>query len=82
MATVNYVKQTPDKVSIDYFDLKLGTELVFVDAPSGKKIAAGAVLAGSGSLDIPIDVLPSGDYYLVARNTDKWATQTVMFYRK
>jgi hypothetical protein len=82
MAIVNYVKQTPDKVSVDYYDFELGTELVFVDAPSGKKITAAAVLSGNGSLDIPMDNLPSGDYYLLARNAGKWAAQTVMFYRK
>ena len=79
MPIVNYVKQTPDKVSVDYLDLELGTELVFVDAPSGKKLPAAAVLVGSGSLDIPIDNLPSGDYYLLARNAGKWAAQTLQF---
>jgi hypothetical protein len=81
MATVNYVKQTADKISVDYFDLELGTEIFFI-APTGKKFPAAAILAGSGSTTIPIDTLPSGDYYLQARNAGKWAAQTVMFYRK
>lgn len=81
MAIVNYVKQTADKVSVDYFDLELGTEMIFV-APTGKIFPAAAVLVGSGSITIPIDALPSGDYYLQARNAGKFAAQTVMFYRK
>jgi hypothetical protein len=81
MALVNYVTQTADKVSVDYFDLEAGTEMFFV-ARTGKNIPAAAVLVGSGSTDIPINTLPSGDYYLQARNAGKWAAQTVMFYRK
>jgi hypothetical protein len=82
MGLLNYVSQTKQDVSVNFAEMDAGTVVVFVNQVSGKPIASPAfAVDGKGAIDIPIAAdLPTGQYYLLARNANKYVAQTVMFY--
>jgi hypothetical protein len=83
MPALNYVSQTPNGVSVTYTDMPAGATIVFVNKVSGKNTPAqGSALSqgGSGSAEIPISGVSSGEYYLQAQNSGQSVAQTVTFY--
>jgi hypothetical protein len=83
MPDLNYVSQTPSSVSVTYTDMPAGAQAVFVNNVSGQSTPAqGNALGkgGSGSAEIPISGVSSGEYYLQAKNSGQSIAQTVMFY--
>jgi hypothetical protein len=80
---VNYVSQTASGVSVNYFDLPVVTQLMFVSQVSGDTfVPALPLMSGSGSVTIPFAILPNGagQYHVLAKQADKWIAQSVMFY--
>jgi|KBSSwiStaDraftv2_1062776.scaffolds.fasta_scaffold4065829_1 hypothetical protein len=80
---VNYASQTPSSVTVFYFSLPAGTQLIFLnEISSAETIAAIPPVSGTGSVTIPYSVLPPGpgQYYVLARQSGFWVAQTVMFY--
>jgi hypothetical protein len=80
---INYGGQGPSDVSVFYFDLPAGTELLLVNQVNGAEIASGVgALSGTGLINVPFSPLPAGpgQYYVRARNAGAWVGQTVMFY--
>jgi hypothetical protein len=83
MATLDYVSNDSQSVSVTYSDMPAGTDAVFVNQVSGQQTPSqsGALSkGGSGSADIPISGLALGQYYLQAQNSGQSVAQTVMFY--
>jgi hypothetical protein len=83
MPTLDYVSNDKQNVSVTYSDMPAGTKAVFVNQVSGKQTASqSAALSkgGSGSAQIPISGVSSGQYYLQAQNSGQSVAQTVMFY--
>jgi hypothetical protein len=83
MATLDYVSNDSQSVSVTYSDMPAGTVAVFVNQVSGQQTPSqsGALSkGGSGSADIPISGLALGQYYLQAQNSGQSVAQTVMFY--
>ena len=83
MPALNYVSQTPNGVSVTYTDMPAGATIVFVNQVSGAKTPSpsGALSkGGSGSAQIPISGVSSGQYYLQAQNSGQFVAQTVTFY--
>ena len=80
---INYGGQGPGNVSVSYFGLPSGTQLLLTNQVSGLEIPSGlGALSGSGSISVPFTPLPAGpgQYYVRARNAGAWVGQTVMFY--
>jgi hypothetical protein len=83
MPALNYVSNDSRNVSVTYTDMPPGTDAVFVNQVSGAKTPSpsGALSkGGSGSAQIPISGVSSGQYYLQAQNSGQSIAQTVMFY--
>jgi hypothetical protein len=83
MPALNYVSNDSQNVSVNYSDMPAGTDAVFVNQVSGAKMPSqsGALSkGGSGSAQIPISGISSGQYYLQAQNSGQSIAQTVMFY--
>jgi len=83
MPALNYVSNDSQNVSVTYTDMPPGTGAVFVNQVSGAKTPSpsGALSkGGSGSAQIPISGVSSGQYYLQAQNSGQSIAQTVMFY--
>jgi hypothetical protein len=83
MPDLDYVSQTPSSVSVTYSDMPAGAQVVFVNKVSGQNTPAqGNALSkgGSGSAEIPISGISSGEYYLQAQNSGQSIAETVMFY--
>jgi hypothetical protein len=83
MPALNYVSNDSQNVSVNYTDMPAGTDAVFVNQVSGKQTPSqsGALSkGGSGSAQIPISGVSSGQYYLLAQNSGQSLAQTVMFY--
>jgi hypothetical protein len=83
MPALDYVSQTPSSVSVTYTDMPAGAQVVFVNKVSGATTPAqGGALSkgGSGSAEIPISGVSSGEYYLQAQNSGQSVAQTVVFY--
>jgi hypothetical protein len=58
-----------------------GAEILFVNQTAGTQTpAAGSALSDSGTADIAIPDLKSGEYHLLAQNSGQWLAQTVNFY--
>jgi hypothetical protein len=79
-AALNYTGQTPQNVSVQYVNLPANTQIAFVNEINGVIFAPSATVSGSGSLVIPLAILPPGQYYLLAHQGSFWVAQTVMFY--
>jgi hypothetical protein len=82
-ASVNYGSQTTASVTVFYFNLPAGTQLIFLNEVSGQEIAAAVPLvSGTGSVVLPFNVLfpGPGQYYVLARQAGAWTAQSVMFY--
>jgi hypothetical protein len=80
-ATLNYTSQTDQDVTVEYADLPTDTQIVFVDGTSGVQYTAqGVLVTGTGSVTVSFTGLPSGQYYLLAQQSDGWVAQTVNFY--
>ena len=79
-AALNYTGQTPQNVSVMYFDLPANTQIVFANEINGGMSLPSAVVSGSGTLVVPLAGLPPGQYFLQARQGSVWIAQTVMFY--
>ena len=80
---IKYGGQGSSDVSVFYFDLPPGTQLLLVNQVSGAEIASGVgALSGTGLINVPFTPLPTGpgQYYVRARNAGQWVGQTVMFY--
>ena len=83
MPALNYVSHDSQNVSVTYSDMPAGTDVVWVNQVSGAKSPSqsGALRnGGSGSAQIPISGVSSGQYYLQAQNSGQSIAQTVMFY--
>jgi hypothetical protein len=83
MSDLNYVSSDSQSISVTYTDMPAGTDAVFVNQVSGQQTPSqsGALSkGGSGSAQIPISGVSSGQYYLQAQNSGQSIAQTVMFY--
>ncbi len=88
MPRLDYVRQTPEEISVTYADMPPMTEVLFVSTTSGEEKTPSSSIAlsdgGGGAADIPIPsdpALPKGRYYLLALNRhQKYLAQTVPFY--
>ena len=83
MPALNYVSHDSQSVSVTYSDMPADTDVVLVNQVSGAKtpLQSGALSkGGSGSAQIPISGVSSGQYYLQAQNSGQFIAQTVMFY--
>jgi hypothetical protein len=82
MPILNYVRQTPQSVSVTYTDMPAGAAVVFHNQTSGTDTPAqnGALAPGSGSADIAIPKLPGGQYRLRAQQGGQYVAETVKFY--
>jgi hypothetical protein len=80
---INYGGQGPSDVSVFYYDVPPGTQLLLVNQINGVEIASGVgALSGTGLINVPFTPLPAGpgQYYVRARNAGLWVGQTVVFY--
>jgi hypothetical protein len=80
---VNYGSQTTANVTVFYFDLPAGTELILLNEVNGvENVAAIPPVSGTGSATVPFNVLPPGpgQYYVLARQAGAWVACSVMFY--
>jgi hypothetical protein len=82
MPVLNYVRQTPQSISVTYADMPAGVAVVFHNETSGADTPAhnGALAQGSGSADIAIPKLPGGQYRLRAQQGGQLVAETVKFY--
>jgi hypothetical protein len=85
MPRLNYVNQTAKNVGVDYFDMPVGTQVVFVNTSSGAKTPSHSNALSKGgdrSAEIPIDPkLIAGQYYLLAESqAGMYLAQTVPFH--
>ncbi len=83
MPTLDYVSNDSQNVSVTYSDMPAGTNAVFVNQVSGQQTPSPSDAlseGGSGSAQIPISGVTSGQYYLQAQNSGQSLAQTVMFY--
>ena len=84
MPALNYVSQTPQSVSVTYTDMPAGCRrsCSSTKSPEHRQPSPSGALSagGSGSAEIPIPGLASGQYYLLAQNSGQSIAQTVMFY--
>jgi len=82
MATLNYVGQTAQSVSVSYIDMPAGAALIFHNETSGADTPApdGALAAGSGSAEVAIPNLRGGQYRLRAQAGKQRLAETVVFY--
>ena len=80
---INYGSQTTADVTVFYFDLPAGTQLLLRNWVNNQETAAAIPLvSGTGSIVVPFTGLPPGpgEYKVVARQAGVLVAQTVMFY--
>jgi hypothetical protein len=80
---VNYGSQTTASVTVFYFNLPAGTQLILLNEVNGvENVAAIPPVSGTGSATVPFNVLPPGpgQYYVLARQAGAWVARSVMFY--
>jgi len=77
---LNYVCQTADTVTAEYFGLPAHSQLVFVNSLTGTANASVAAATGASTITVSTTGVPSGSYYLCATTpTREDIAQTVMF---
>jgi len=74
--TISYQGQTKQHVTVGFVDLPFPTDLWIVHKTTGNRVMMAFGLSGSGSRDLKIDALTTGDYYVVALygGTEHWRT--------
>ena len=77
---IRYESQTKKVVTVSYNDLPFPTDIWIVNKVSANQVMMAGALAGSGSLDLKIDALPTGDYFVLARNGGHPLVQTIVFH--
>ena len=81
-ARIWYDSQTTKSVNIVYMNLPQASHVRYVNVTSGKQYAPKKLpLSGNGTYSVPIGNLATGQYYLLAQNSNgKYLSQTVNFY--
>ena len=77
---INYVSQTTNTVTADYFGLPANSQLIFVNSSTGATTTGVALVSGTSTISLPTITLPSGSYYLRATTpTGSYIAQSIMF---